>query len=272
MKKIKTPIALVIILAVAVISVIAGQLFVMAKEQEFTSYEATATVQEPEATEETVEETGLSLDGDLTYVIEVPTDMKLTLNGSSVESKYVTESDVEASNFWDNEGRDFVPTVDVYTIEGLSEEPEAESGYALLEDQITGNYLYGEEVTDSTTLNKIISDAETMASYPAQDASLSEVSAIADTSSTWYKRYSTIPNYWFTSHSVHEFSNQEVLKAIQQSDDTMVAHVIFDYYASNSDVERTWHCGYQLTYHLVDDTWKVVGIETNSLLNPAQEH
>ena len=115
---------------------------------------------------------------------------------------------------------------------------------------------------------EMIRDGELIASYPAQDASLGEVAAIALTSSSWYQRYTTLQNYWFTAHKVHEFSNEQVLRAAYQNDDTILAHVVFDYFADNGEVHRTWNIGYQMTFLNTAEGWKVAGMEINNELNP----
>ena len=68
-----------------------------------------------------------------------------------------------------------------------------------------------------------------------------------------------------------DITNQHCV-AVQQSDDTIVSHIYFDYFADNGEVNRTWHCGYQLTFRKIGGAWKVCGTELCSLLNPAQPH
>ena len=45
---------------------------------------------------------------------------------------------------------------------------------------------------------------------------------------------------------------------------------MFDYYAENEEVSRTWYIGYQMTFLEVDGEWKVLDIEINNELNPRQ--
>jgi len=215
----------------------------------------------------------IPLSGNDSIEFEMPVGVTPTINGVEIGDEYIVEKDVAASNFFVEPTKDYVVNVNVYKVDGLLGEAQVneEDGYAMMQDCVSKRYLVGKEVTDSATLEKIISDAQYLALYPCNDTTWSNIQALADTSATWYSRYYTIPPYWFTSHNTYNFSNQEVLKCIQQSDDTMVAQVIFDYYAAATDVDRTWHCGYQLTYRKINGEWKVCATEINSLLNPAQK-
>lgn len=210
----------------------------------------------------------LPLEGNGTAVIEVPAGAELKINGNVLGKEYLKESDVPAVNCEQFPVSTEKVSVDVYEIGPLLGEPEADE-WVLLKDVLSGHYLAGKEVTDDVLLEEMIRDAELLAAYPAQDASLAQVAAVSLTNTTWYSRYATLQNYWFTSHSTSEFSNAQVLKAVYQSDDVIAAHIVFDYYADNGEVHRTWHCGYQLTFVQTENGWKIAGTAINNELNPA---
>ncbi len=207
----------------------------------------------------------MPLEGECTAVVEVPAGEKVSVNGRDL-SQYRTEENVPAANCL-NMGSAQPVYTDVYELEGLLAEPGLD-GYALIQDVRSGHWLAGREVTDPELLQEMIDDAETIAAFPAQDGTLAQAAAVSVTDSAWYRRYATVQNYWFTSHSVSEFSNGEVLKAVYQDDRTIAAHVVFDYYADNGEVHRTWHCGYQMTFRLTDQGWKVANMAIANELNP----
>ena len=214
----------------------------------------------------------LPITGTKSYLVEVPTGKKLYANGIEISSSNIKEKNIPASNFWEVRETNYIPYVDLYEIKDLIDLPELDLGdqaeYTLLEDPMSGNYLFGKTVKDKELLQMAIDYAETLAAYPAQDGNLGAVSAIALTSSSWYPRYTGIQNYWFTAHQTSKFSNEEVLKAAWQSDDSFVAHVILDYFADNGEVHRTWYIGYQLTLINTPNGWKIGAIEINNELNP----
>lgn len=213
------------------------------------------------------------LEGKETYLLEVPTGKKVSANGLAIGKEYCMEENVPASNFFQMPDQSSVPHVDVYELDHLLGYPAiALDGQdcAILEDVITGHLLVGKPVTDEQLKNEIIEDGQLLAQYPAQEVGLQAVANVSLTDTTWYQRYATLQNFWFTSHSISNFSNQEVLRIVAQSDDTVVSHVVFDYYADNGDVHRTWYIGYQMTMVKTANGWKIGGIQINNELNPRQ--
>ena len=211
--------------------------------------------------------------GSGSYRVEVPQGITLKANGTPIGQEHLVESGKEASNFFQITDSSIIPTVDIYEFDGLLGEPalNKDEGYAMIKDVLSGNWLMGKEITDEELKKKLIYAAEQIAMYPAQDTPLSNVAAVSDTNAAWYRKYVSLQNYWFTAHDKMELSN-ETCKAVAQSDDTIVAQIAFDYFADNGEVNRTWHCGYQLTFRKVGDEYLVCGTEINSLLNPAQPH
>ena len=211
--------------------------------------------------------------GNKSYRIEVPAGLSLTSGGVQVGAENLLESGKEAANFFQVTDSSVIPSVDIYEFSGLLGEPalNTEEGYGMIQDVLSGDWLMGKIVTDESLQRYMIDAAELIAMYPAQDTALANVAAVSDTSSSWYQKYVTLQNYWFTAHSVKEFSN-ETIKAVAQSDDTIVAQIAFDYFMDNGEVNRTWHCGYQLTFRRSGDKYLVCGTELNSMLNPAQDH
>lgn len=213
-------------------------------------------------------------DGNLDYTLEVPTGLTPTINGIALDASTMTEQNVNASNFsgLSSAYDSGIPKVDVYVVENLLGEPEigieGESGYTTMKDVLTNHLFIGKASEDSDEANTFITDAKICAGFPAQDTSLSQVAAISVTNSDWYERVSGVQNQWFTSHSVSSFSNENAFNIIHQSDDTMVGYVTFDYYASNGEVDRTWNCGYQMTFIKENGTWKIAGMAIDNELNP----
>ena len=210
--------------------------------------------------------------GDHDYVIEVPVGLKITANGVEVGSEYLMEKDTVASNFSGLRDQSQAPRVDVYELSNLLGEPvievAGESGYGTLTDVLTGHIFVGKTASDSSLAQTMIDDAIICAKFPAQEASLGQVGAISITASDWYNRVAGVQNQWFTSHGTSSFSNQNAFNIIQQSEDSMVGFVTFDYYASNGEVSRTWNGGYQMTFLNVGGTWKIAGMAINNEMNP----
>lgn len=205
------------------------------------------------------------LHGNNHYTVEVPSGLSLNVYGTPIGEEYRKETGREASNFFQVTDSSVIPAVDVYAFDGLMGEPalNTEEGYSMIRDVITGNYLLGKEVTDESIKQELIQAAEYIAMYPSKDTALSNVTAVSDTSSRWYQKYVTLQNYWFTAHNTMEITNESI-RAVAQSDDTIVAHITFDYFADNGEVHRTWHIGYQLTFREMNGKYVVCGTEIDS--------
>lgn len=214
----------------------------------------------------------LPIQGEESYQFEIPTGASVTVNGKTIGKEYILQENIPASNFFQFADQTTVPHVDVYELSNLLGTPQltinGNDSFELLQDSITKRYLVGETCSDENLKSIMIQDAQRLAAYPARDIGLGAVTEIALTSSDWYQKYITLQNNWFTAHGVSNFSNQDVIKLIQQSDDTAVGYVVFDYYADNGEVNRTWHIGYQMTMVKTAQGWKVGGIEINNELNP----
>ena len=210
--------------------------------------------------------------GDNNYVLEVPTGLQPVVNGITLDNSYLTESNVVASNFDGVESNESAVKVDKYALDNLLSYPESisvveDSSYVGIQDALSNTIFVGKSTTDLD--DTFTSYAVTCAKFPAQEASVSDVAAISIRNSDWYSRISGMQNTWFTSHSVSNFSNVNAFDVIQQSDDTAIGHVSFDYYASNGEVDRTWHGGYQMTLIKESGTWKIASFGINVDLNPA---
>ncbi|MBQ6488969.1 MAG: hypothetical protein IJI75_07030 [Solobacterium sp.] len=206
------------------------------------------------------------------YILEVPVGMTVSVNGSEMKEQYLIESNVPASNFLGLSNTANAPKVNRYRINSMIEIPRVTSDgkeCALMED-VTSNTIYvgTDATTDKDLANMIIQYAVTCAKFPAQEASVGAVGAISVTDSQWYRRVSGVQNNWFTSHGTSRFSNEDVLKIVKQSDTAAIANVVFDYYASNGSVDRTWNCGYQMTLINNGGVWKIAGMGIDSSLNP----
>ena len=212
-------------------------------------------------------------EGNETWKIEVPSGLTLLVNGSPVSDDQMISSAVVPDNFSGMYDQSSVPLVDIYELTNLLDQPEVsiegDDSYTVLKD-VSSNTLYaGKTSEDQNLIQAMIDDTQTAAAYPAQDASLAEVAAVSITDSDWYSRISTLENYWFTDHTESNFSNQSVMNLIQQSDHTALAYVTMDYYATNGEVERTWHCGYQVSLINLDGSWKIAQMTVDQELNPA---
>ncbi len=206
------------------------------------------------------------------YIIEVPVGMTVSVNGSEMKDQYLIESNVPASNYLGLGNTANAPKVNRYRINSMIDIPRVTSDgkeCALMED-VTSNTIYvgTDATTDKDLANTIIQYAVTCAKFPAQEAGVGAVSAVSVTDSQWYRRVSGVQNNWFTSHGTSKFSNEEVLKIVKQSDTSAIANVVFDYYASNGVVDRTWNCGYQMTLINTGGVWKIAGMGIDSSLNP----
>ncbi|MCR5449567.1 MAG: hypothetical protein K6F23_09235 [Solobacterium sp.] len=206
------------------------------------------------------------------YILEVPAGMKVNVNGSEMNDQYLIEANVPASNYLGLSNTAGAPKVNRYRINAMIDIPHVTSDgkeCGLMED-VTNNTIYvGTDATaDKDLANTIIQYAVTCAKFPAQEAGVGAVASVSITDSQWYRRVSGVQNNWFTSHGTSKFSNENVLKIVKQSDTSAIANVVFDYYASNGSVDRTWNCGYQMTLLNVGGVWKIAGMGIDSSLNP----
>lgn len=210
-------------------------------------------------------------EGNKTYTVEIPTGLTLDINGMPVSSEYLTATGTAASNFSGMYDESSVPLVDVYVVDNAEPDSvftvDSDSSYSSITDVVTDTVYLGK--TGDGSLNQtLIDDAQILAEYTAADASIYDVQAISVTNSDWYDRISSMQNLWFSDHTTSSFSNQQVLNLIQQSDNTAIANVVFDYYAANASADRTWHCGYQMTMINTDGTWRIAGMGINDNMNP----
>lgn len=210
--------------------------------------------------------------GDNNYVVEVPTGLSITVNGIEIDDSYKTQENIVATNFKGLKDTSSAPHVDQYALNNLLGEPKIEvvgqSGYGTVKDVITNTILVGKVVNDETIKNTMISHSKTCAQWPAQEAGLGAVGNVVITNSDFYDRVRTLQNNWFTAHGTSYFSNEDAFQIIAQSDDSVVGYVVFDYYASNGEVDRTWNAGYQVSMLNVNGTWKIAGMGIDSRLNP----
>ncbi len=213
--------------------------------------------------------------GDNEYMVEVPTGEKIKVNGLELSKEYLAEKNVVASNFIGMHEEKDAPHVDRYILSNLLGTPQIEvvgkSGYGTLVDVVNGIIYVGEEVNDSEMKEIFIEDAKICAMLPAQEVGLGSVAAISVLDSDWYDRISTMQNTWFTPHGISNFSNENAFNIIKQSDDSMVGFVTFDYYASDGVVDRTWNCGYQISFIEENGIWKIAGMGIDSTLNPKKK-
>ena len=213
--------------------------------------------------------------GNNNYVIEVPTGLKINVNGLDIGEEYMVEEDVVAENFKGMDNPVGAPHVDRYELNNLLSEPTIEvvgkSGYGTLKDVVSGTIYVGETTNDKTLEDTFINDIIICAKYPAQESGLGSVAAVSVTNSDWYNRIRTLQNNWFTSHGTSRFFNEQAFNIIKQSEDSMVGYVTFDYYASNGEVDRTWNSGFQLSFVKQNGVWKIAGMGVDSTLNPAKE-
>lgn len=211
-------------------------------------------------------------EGNETWKIEVPSGLTLLVNGSPVSSDQMISSAAVPDNFSGMYDQSVVPLVDIYELTNLLAQPEVsvegDDSYTVLKDVSSNTLFVGKASEDQNLIQAMIQDTQTAAAYPAQDATLAEVASVSITESDWYSRISTLENYWFTDHSESNFSNQSVTNLIQQSENTALAYVSMDYYATNGEVERTWHCGYQVSLINLDGSWKIAQMTVDQELNP----
>lgn len=210
--------------------------------------------------------------GNQNYILEVPTGETVVVNDIELSREQMIEEGVVASNFSGLKNTNDAPHVDKYELNNLLGEPKIalQSGEetTTLKDVITGHLFMGKPADNADYANVFSSAAKTVASFPAKEGNLASVGAITIQASEFYERIATMQNQWFSDHHTSNFSNMNVRNIIQQSEDTMVGYVTFDYYAANSEVNRTWNAGYQITFMKVNGDWKIAGFGVDSLLNP----
>ena len=213
-------------------------------------------------------------EGNENWKVEVPSGLALLVNGKPVSSDLMVSSSAIPDNFSGLYDTSAVPKVDIYELTNLLGQPEVsiegDESYSVLKDVSTNTLFIGKTSEDQSIIQAMIQDTQTAAAYPAKDSSLSDVAAVSVTNSDWYSRVSTLENYWFTDHTESSFSNQSVTNLIQQSDHTALAYVTMDYYAANGEVERTWHCGYQVSLIYQEGSWKIAQMTVDQELNAAR--
>ncbi|MBQ9047242.1 MAG: hypothetical protein IJ120_05035 [Solobacterium sp.] len=217
--------------------------------------------------------TATSFLGEQDYIVEVPSGLKIRANGTALTDAYMLAEKTTATNVSGLNSVQADLAVDQYKLQGMISEPviavEGDNNYTTIKD-VTCNSLYvGRDLTDNKELqDTLITYAKTCAMWPAGDTTVGAVAAISIQDSDWYRRVSEVQNFWFTAHSAPTFSNEKVLKIVQQGDDTIIANVVFDYYATDGVVSRTWNCGYQMTLVDVGGYWMIAGMGIDSTMNP----
>ena len=201
--------------------------------------------------------------GDNSYKIEVPAGERLLANGQDVSS-YKIASDVVASNFSGMSDKSSAPKVDIYELDNLLEMPTFTvegKDYGLIKDVLSeNNYYMGTKSTNADLMGVYTKCATTLASYASNDNSWGAVDVELDHGTNFYDRLRTMDTQWYTTHHIAQFSNVPCGEIIQQSDDTMIANVTFDYFvAQGSTYERDYHGGFQITFMNKGGSWKIEG-------------
>ncbi len=209
------------------------------------------------------------------YTLEVPAGTTVAVNGTTLSADYLVEKEAVSSGYKGMYTAADAPKVDRYRLNGLIDIPSVKSGETALTvmKDVTAPILYaGEDLTkDEEMTSMVIRYAETCAKFPAREGSLGAVAGIAVTNSAWYARVSGVQNDWFTAHNTSQFSNQAVPEIIMLGDDAAIANVVFDYYASNGTVSRTWNCGYQMFLVKQGGIWRIAGTGIDSTMNPRSD-
>lgn len=213
-------------------------------------------------------------EGDQSYDIEVPTGLKIKINGIDPNSETQTSQNVIAKNF-NGVSEQFGVKVDRYHVDSLFSQPkitvENDESYTVVKDALSNTLFVGKKADNSDYANMLIEYAKTLARFPAKEGTINDIATIAITDSDMYARLRTMQNTWFSSHSVSNFSNEQATQMIQQSEDTLFGTVTFDYYAENADVNRTWNIGYQMSLKKVNGSWKIAQLAVNNDLNPNKQ-
>ncbi|MCF0109758.1 MAG: hypothetical protein HUJ57_06800 [Erysipelotrichaceae bacterium] len=207
--------------------------------------------------------------GDNEYIVEVPEGMTLTVNGIEVGDEYLKEAGKDADNFRGLKEKIDKPQVDRYVLSNLIEMPtfDLPAGYGVLKDSLTNVYYIGEKSTDSDDMQIFMNAAQTLAKFPAMDASLGQVQALCFTNSDFYDRIRTMDNQWFKAHNVAQFSNVKCSEVIKQADNTMLANVTYDFYIAAGDVDRTYYGGLQLTFLNNGSGYRIANVVVDNQLN-----
>lgn len=211
------------------------------------------------------------------YVIEVPTDLTITMNGIEIDDTYLIEKDVIASNFIDANCDAIAPRVNRYELKHLTFPPvvhvkNAENGmYGQLKDVMSNTIYIGKTVSDQSINDLMVNDTKILAGFPANETSLQDVLGITVRNSDFEGRIKTVQTLWFSSHNESYFENVNAFNLIAQNDDTVIGYTTFDYFAKNSDVSRMWHGGYQMSLAKQDGNYKVASMGICSDLNPNKE-
>ncbi len=197
------------------------------------------------------------------YRIEVPEGISFTVNGFAIRAEDCIEQATAASNFSGLNDLSSAPEVDHYLLSNLLSEPELQfnqSDIGFIQDALSNTLYVGKITTDSELKARFIQAAKALAQYPTRDGSLSAITSMTVTGSDFYNRIKTMDNQWYAAHNSAVFKNMTVHRMIQQSEDTVLGNISFDYTISASSASRTYHCGYQLTLLQVGSSWKIAGI------------
>lgn len=209
--------------------------------------------------------------GDHSYKIEAPAGVEIQVNGFVINDKYMKEKNVSPTNFSGLNTDKYSPSVVQYELNNLISEPEItinNDGYDYIKDVLSNTYYVGKSTTDSILEDTFINAAKTCARYPTKDGTLGAIAAITITDSDFYEKLKTMDNQWYAAHGTSQFSNEAVLKIIQQDENTMIGNVIFDYYIASGSTSKEYNCGYQITFANVNGKWKIAGFAIDNEMNP----
>lgn len=210
--------------------------------------------------------------GTLSYLVEIPSDATVQINGITLDETYLKESNVASAGYRHMTNQDNAPKVNRYEITNMMSAPTITlDGYTSMKDALEDQLYVGKVLTGDlkdSTEKLLLNIGKSASLFATSDGSLGTLTGYFINDCDFVKRIKTMDNQWFTTHSGHSFANETVTDVIQIADDSIIGNVNFDYtIESNTYGNRVYHVGYQISLLNVNGTWKAVDLIVN---NPQQ--
>lgn len=216
------------------------------------------------------------ISGNTSITIEILSGSELSINTNPVDTSLIVNEGIPATIFngIDADKYTEVPTMDQYLIENLFSLDSVEidgQACSIMHDVLNDIYYCGSPVNTTSISDVVIASAKALASYPAQEGSVGQVGQYSLQDASFYTKYKTMENTWYTAHSSAVFSNETIHDAIDIGNNCIISNVSLDYDVTGSLGEKTYNIGFQMSLYPSNDSYKLAGLAVDSRINPLYE-
>lgn len=205
-----------------------------------------------------------------TINVTVPSGSAISLNGVSVDAKYIKNDNITFDPCKNISEFVAAPTMTEYEVTGLLCEPDITVEYNNTPLALSGeNGVYTCSYPEDTTLlevqkDTIINTAETYGKYIINRGSLAGLKKLMVGRAETY--ISDIPAVWaFLSGKqyTYEFKNESITNFIKYSDNCFSCNMYYDLYVNWGYGDKTYETSMTYVYVLIDGKWYVADFIIN---------